>query len=200
MLCNVGFIFFIFCYRGQACLICVIQIVINEQQQKTLLIKSQTFTNQPMKCVFNGKFAKPFVQTSHFYCQKWISKYCACWAVSPSILLISPMLFYKVWKTKLFFLTALKYYRIRFSLIEFCSDREDWDYRNTRNSINCHQEKKWNRRQKGLNKITSTKAKPVGKFGLHSKTIQEEKRDRLNHVCRFSSTKHLPQSRAHTPW
>ena len=59
--------------------------------------------------------------------------------------------------------------------------------------------KKSNRRQKGLNKITSTEAKPFGKFGLCSKTIQEEKKDKLNHVCRFSSTKYPPQPRAHTP-
>lgn len=29
-------------------------------------IKSQTFANQSMKSVFNGKFAKPCAQTSHF--------------------------------------------------------------------------------------------------------------------------------------
>lgn len=48
--------------------------------------------------------------------------------------------------------------------------------------------KKSNSRQKVLHKITSEE-KPFGKSGLHSKTIQEEKRHRLNHVWGFSSAK-----------
>lgn len=39
----------------------MIQIAINEQQQKLFPIKSQIITNQPMKSIFNAKFAKPFV-------------------------------------------------------------------------------------------------------------------------------------------
>ena len=51
-----------------------------------------------------GKFAKPFVQNSHFYYHKCITKYCAGCVVFPSILLISPIFFYIVWKTKIFFI------------------------------------------------------------------------------------------------
>lgn len=113
MLYNIGFISFIYCYGGQRCLICMIQIV--KQQQKFFLIKSQTFTNQPMKNVFNGKFAKPFVQTSHSPYLKCTNKYCAFCVVFPSI--CSLVQFKKVSKTLLFFFPAVPgFYRLRFSL------------------------------------------------------------------------------------
>lgn len=65
----------------------MIQIIINEQQ-KFFPIKSQIFTNQPMKNVFNGKFAKPFAQTSHFYYIKCTGKYSAFCVAFPSIRLL----------------------------------------------------------------------------------------------------------------
>lgn len=107
----------------------------------------------------------------------------------PPYCLLFPFSFIKYGRLSFFFLTASRFYRVRFSLIEFYCDREDSDYRNTKTSIVI--KKKSNRKQKGL-KITSTEAKPFGKYGLHSKIIQQQKRNRLNHVCRFSSTKYLP--------
>lgn len=131
MLYNIGFISFIYCYGGQGCLICMIQIV--KQQQKFFLIKSQIFTNQPMKNVFNGKFAKPFVQTSHSHYLKCTNKYCAFCVVFPSI--CSLVQFKKVSKTLLlFFSSSPRILQIKV-FIEFYCNREDTDYRNTKYSI-----------------------------------------------------------------